>query len=189
MNPFDFTKIAHNGDMIMPLLIFIIWLVFSGMTKSKAKKKRMSGSTAPARKKTGILDEIRRQYEVVLAEQHKEKLPPQPEPAPRPMETADLPEEQSLEEVAVEEQSYEREFPVAGPKPKEEAKPTVTVSPPLPALIEPGSISSSAITDSPSTEGEKWAVVPGDFNSLEEARRGFVWSEILAPPVSLREGR
>lgn len=206
MNPFDFVKASGGGDSLMPILIFIIWIVISFFSNAKKKKIRQEQQrmkrpvpethhapesaafpdtmTKNEEKRAPLYDEIRRELETVLSGK-------QPDEDAAAAETQ--PEESAftLETQEVEEQSYEMPAPV--PQKSEPLKVPVQLSAvPFNAynqavpLGESEGIESSAITDvfskDPAEKSAEQLIVV-----REEVRKAFVWSEILAAPVALRD--
>jgi hypothetical protein len=208
MNPFDYVKASGGGDSLMPVLIFIIWIVISFFSNARKKRikldqKRLRSKkqvpetyrapesaafpatmTQNEEKRAPLYDEIRHQLETVLSTK----------PTDSSVDATQLEESDvSLETQEVEEQSYEIPAPVSSPV-SGPSKPPLPLSAadPITAYdiaMPPGEsdgIASSAITDVFSKDFQD----KNDVKLLvarEEVRKGFVWSEILAPPVSLRD--
>lgn len=206
MNPFDFVKASGGGDSLMPVLIFIIWIVISFFSNAKKKKKRQEQqrmkrpvpetyrapeSAAPPdtmtqneEKRAPLYDEIRRELETVLSGK---------QPYDGTAAAGAQPEEGdfTLESQEVEEQSYEMPAPVP-------LKSEPLNVPPLPSAVpfnpytlavplsESDGIESSAITDVFSKDQQEKSAEQL-IVAREEVRKGFVWSEILAAPVALRD--
>jgi hypothetical protein len=200
MNPFDFVK-ASAGDSILPFLIFVIWMVISVMgARAKKKKKEQqrirrmeelarreqepSPQSAPEkqaapRKRAGVLfEEMRRELERVLAERRDRTETPAPEPAAQEQPAG---EGMSLETMGTEEQSFEAAS-------LEETAPEYAAPEPPPAEpVVVRAVPSAEAEEKPVEGGGPAAAIAIAFDSLDEARLGFLWSEILAPPKALRE--
>lgn len=209
MNPFDFVKASGGGDSLMPILIFIIWIVISFFSNAKKKKIRQAQQrmkrpvpethhapesaarpdtmTQNEEKRAPLYDEIRRELETVLTGKQPDggtAKESQPEES-----------EFTLETHEVEEQSYEMPAPVA----RKIEPPNIPVFPstvPFNAYsqtvpqAESEGIESSAITDVFSKDHQEKSAAQLAEQLIvvrEEVRKGFVWSEILAAPIALRD--
>ena len=197
MNPLQ--HIDHSGGgAMMPLLIFIIWLAISIVSGSKAKKKKQRDfmerqrrtSSAPApepavsrkrepdldgsdeEKQPGAMDEIRRELETILTGGRPKRAEPLPEAKKEFARQPDTAKTPSHEAVSLE------------VKPSQEWKFADAKIYSIAAADEP-SIADSAITDEKPGGTERSAVAVS-FDSIDEARKGFVWAEIYGKPKALR---
>jgi hypothetical protein len=202
MNPFDFVKASSGGDSLMPIVVFVIWIVISFFSNAQKKKKKpeqkqqkqkMPEAPGPApstgtmvqneEKRTPLFDVVRHEFEVVLSKQQtKEKTVPQ--------QTEDS--RFSLETHEVEEQSYEMPAPIAlksGPPKLSLQQPSAVLFNAYDLAIpmsDADGIAASAITDVFSKEQQEKRAAQLSI-AREEVRRGIVWSEILAAPIALRD--
>jgi hypothetical protein len=187
MDPFHFVHASTSGPML-PLLIFAIYIVISMVNASQTKKKkqheqeelrrraasaqtadRSGQANAPVQhEKPKVMDELRRELEIILSDRDEKKIPPQPEKK----------KEQQQEQIIA---------PVVFDKKKAPAEPQKTeFKPYYLADTYESLIADTAITDAAPHDFEQTAIaVP--VGSLDEARKGVVWSEILGPPKALKE--
>jgi hypothetical protein len=198
MNPFDIMRADKGGSgSLMPIVIFAIWVVISIISGSQAKKKKQmrrqqeelrnrsvpethetdferprheTTSTPPppeAQKATDVMGDIRRELETIFTNQRSREEPPVSEK-----------EAYFFDPEKVEHQTYEdRATPVTVPAATVRAN-ADTGKKIFPAF---GPIVGENLPE------EERVTVDISFVSLDEARRGFVWSEIFAPPKALRE--
>jgi hypothetical protein len=204
MNPFDFVR-ADGGGSLLPVVIFIIWFVFSiigGAQKKKKKKlleerrRREAASQPetspdsyektdgepyatqeqPEQQGTGdVMGEIKRELETILGNRdpNENAFPPEKEQQPLDNESVAYP-------------TYD-DKPAAPATPIETTRPVFT-----PATVETEAVPAfmtfsydeSAVLDHEPAA----AAVDVDVTSLDDSRRGVVWSEILAPCKALRDG-
>lgn len=196
MNPFDFVKAAHEGSWL-PIIIFLVWFAVSLFTSAQNKKKKQRQRQQEIERRAGVpearerkpdpIEEIRRQLEDVFSGERRTSE-----------ETASMEAERPLDSTEAEHGSYETESYETEPEPARpvrekhtetaahtydshatKSQPVLPPVPPPPALV-----ASMADTVTPQEEEEAVGISLG---SIEDARRGFLWSEILAPPKALRE--
>lgn len=205
MNPFDFVKASGGGDSLMPIVIFVIWIVISYFSNAQKKKKKLEQirqkqkrqvpvyhapetahspgtMTQNEEKRTPLFDAVRHEFEVIPSKQQtKEKT------VPSQLEESDF----SLETKDVEEQSYEIPAPVSL-KSEPPKVPQLPLTTPFNAyslavpLSESYGIASTAITDVFSKDQQEKSAEQL-IVEREEVRKGVIWSEILAAPVALRD--
>jgi hypothetical protein len=169
-------------DKIIPILVFFFWVIVSIFAQSQRKKKKQeqrvpgsSGTSFEYRKPEKssqpkpTFEDLKKKLETIF----RESLPGIPEP------------EQTKEEMRYEDTSTVSQERIDQPRPE-------------------GSISSEeSVSQQPRFEKKKWYGVepeliydaddsPGKTAftldlSIEKIREGIILSEILAPPVSLRD--
>ncbi|MCU0608510.1 MAG: hypothetical protein MUF22_01925 [Chitinispirillaceae bacterium] len=158
MNPFDMVR-ASAGDSMMPMVIFVIWVVISMFSASNKKKKRLQRE---AQRRTGPVSnqpakgegqddtdgDIMRQIEVVLDD--------------RQGQAEQSPVDDAIDDIA----GIESGVPERAP-----------------AEIRQGIVSPAGIQAIDADES--FGVIAVD--SFDEVRKGVIWSEILAQPKALRE--
>jgi hypothetical protein len=172
----DISEITKLIGKFFPILIFLVWVlisVFANARKKGPTGKPMPPSERPTygesqnRQESGnsqISDDLKRTLETIFGESKPvEAKVPQPEPEPLKRENEPDEMQTSRESAILEEQAaIQRAFSEVEQKVKE-----IPVSTPF-QLHE--------------TEDEESEFVV----SREELRKGFIWSEILAPPVAMR---
>jgi hypothetical protein len=194
MDPLNIVR--ADGGSLLPVVIFIIYIIFTviGATQKKKKKQmheeRRRRETVsqpkpasvsynkPARglndrkprteepKTNDVMDQIKRELEMVLGNQKDEGESISPEK-----------ESESLETV-----SYER---TVTPPP---VTMEVTIPEVSPVSVMPIPVHSTfSYDESALYDHDQNAVVTVDLASLDEARKGIVWSEILGPCKALRD--
>jgi hypothetical protein len=175
----DISEITKLIGKFFPVIIFLIWVLISVF--ANARRRGPTGrpippperptygehQEQPSRDESGssqISDDLRRTLETIFGESNpvETKVPePEPEPMERESETNEM--QTSKESAILEEQAaIQRAFSEVEQKVRQ-----IPVAPTI-QLYE--------------TEDES-----GEFIiSQEELRKGFIWSEILAPPVAMR---
>jgi hypothetical protein len=193
MNPFDF-MIADGGGSLMPVVIFIIWIIISVVGNSKAKKKKLQIT-----EKRRIEEEKRRQQAETEEAPYEE--PSEPEPAlaresgqedlagdlERQIETIFGTSESGETDNAIDEQPAYDEAPEGELSPASPAAPATTFMPQLTTPVPdsaPSFFDQQLATLEAVSETEPLSVNTG---SLDDARKGVLWSEILAPCKALRD--
>jgi len=194
MNIFDFVR-ADGGGSLMPVVIFIIWIIISVVGNSKAKKKKQQLA-----EKRRIEEEKRRQQagqEYAPYEKPSEpEIPVAQEPdfgsstdsgpleqdlesiftSSEPAETYDGQVDEKAEAAPIEPFAYDNQ-----PVPSVPVVETAMAGAPHPDTF-------SSFGSEPLLLSEPEFSTPSvDFASLNEARKGVVWSEILAPCKALRD--
>jgi hypothetical protein len=200
MNPFDFVR--ADGGSLAPVVIFIIWLIFSLIGGAQKKKKkqmleeqrrreaasrpepvqieepepepeaaqpRYQGSGAPE----DAFGEIKRELETMLGNQREEE-----EYTPSERESAPLDTE------SVSYQNYDA-VPAPSSAPLETTEPVFT--PLVGSVATPSPIASYSYEESAATAHEPAGPAILDLASLNEARKGMLWSEVLGPCKALRD--
>lgn len=213
MNPFDIVK-ADSGPSLMPMVIFIIWLVISMVTSAQAKKKKQrqaeqrrseqGPSPEPqqqhrdgslGRSGEDPLAEIRRKLETLLGDRRQPETET-PEPLPESRETEEpvfVRKEQPAPRKAVMHPKLpERPAPLHETLETADTFDTREVryqnyeqEPAVPAAKEP--VPAPAAAAVPEQQSEEYAARLPSLESLEQARAGVLWSEILGPPLALRK--
>lgn len=169
-------------DKIVPILVFIFWVIISIFTQSQKQKKkqaqRVPGSTGTGNEyrkpeqrsqPKPTFDDLKKKLETIFSE----SLPGNQEPEP------------DEEEMRYEDTSTVKQ------ESSDQPKPEVSI------------LSEEAVAYQPRFEKKKWygndtnsaysldasskQAVPTLDLSIEKIREGIILSEILAPPVSLRE--
>ena len=175
----DISDITKLIGKFFPILIFLVWVLITVF--ANARKKGPTGTQMPPaerptygdrqnpsqgeeRGESQISDDLKRTLETIFGESSpSEYRVPQPEPEPNKRENEPVEVQTSKESAILEEQAaIQRAF--------SEAEQTVKQTPvAVPLQID-------------ETEDEEH----GFLVSHEELRKGIIWSEIIAPPVSMR---
>ncbi|MBN2037897.1 MAG: hypothetical protein JW768_14240 [Chitinispirillaceae bacterium] len=196
MNVFDLVR-ADGGGSLLPILIFIIWIVVSLIGNSNAKKKRRmleekqrrdresepepdpqyqdrdSVERPPSSPKTeerherSVFDDLARELDIIVDD----------EPEHTDVPVSRQGEERPISEEFIRYENHETALAPIGSSINGSDAGT---------RQEEESVAASAITDAPS----RLHMVPRfsvSTEDLNDARRGMVWAEILAPPKALRE--
>jgi hypothetical protein len=194
MDSFDFVR--ADGGSILPVVIFIIWFVFSLVGGAQKKKKKQmleerrrreavsppetppdshdTSEDQPEKSGAGdVMGDIKRELETIFKSQETGEDPFPHEKEPQPLDT---------ESVA---------YPTYDDNPTSPAKPIETIAPVFtPVAIETAAVPSFmsySYDESAMRDHEPAApAVDVDVASIDDARRGVVWSEILAPCKALR---
>lgn len=169
-------------DKIVPILVFIFWVIVSIFTQSQ-KKKRKQEQRVPAPSGTGIeyrrqtkssqpkptFDDLKKKLETIFSE----SLPGEQEP-----------------EVEDEEMRYEDTTSVKQERiDQQHPEPTLSLeeSAPQQPRFEKKKWYGTDANSVYSTDVSSHQALPTIDLSVEKIREGIILSEILAPPVSLRD--
>lgn len=199
MDPLNIVR--ADGGSLLPIVIFVIYIIFTVIGASQKKKKKQmleerrrreavsAPETAPdsydkpeerpytpqpEQSDAGdVMGEIKRELETILGKREKEEeyLPVEKEPEP-------------LDTEPVSYQTYDAQAassPVTMVVAAPEANPAAVSITTLPAL------SAFSYDESALYDHDQKAAVAVDLASLDEARKGMVWSEILGPCKALRD--
>ena len=186
MHPHDFV-IASSGGSFMPILVFLIWIVASIVAQSQKKKKRQqsAGAGSATAHSADVTAELKRQLETIFSEKQEQPHEhPQPRPAgpeqmheaPAARETLDTKKTYDTQDVVFEKHEMPGKKPAAAP-----------VKPPAPAVpvFQAQGATPVAMPELKLLEEEHEPVL--SLHSIDDARKGFLWSEVLGPPLALRE--
>jgi hypothetical protein len=169
-------------DKIVPILVFIFWLIVSIFTQSQKKKKKQA-QRVPGTSETGFeyrkpekssqskptFDDLKKKLETIFSESLPDnQVPEQDEEEMRYEDTSTVKQERIDQQVP--ETTLSLEEPVS-PQPRFEKKKWY------------GTEAGSAY----STDDTSNQTLPTLDLSIEKIREGIILSEILAPPVSLRD--
>jgi len=195
MDSFDFVR--ADGGSLLPVVIFIIWFVFSIIGGAQKKKKKQmleehrrreavsppetppdsrdTSEDQPEKSGTGdVMGDIKRELETIFKSPETAENPFPPEKEPQPLDT---------ETVA---------YPTYDDKPAAPATSTIkTAAPVFPsAAVETAAVPSFmtfSYDESAKHDHEPAAAtVDIEIGSIDDARKGVVWSEILLPCKALR---
>ena len=200
MNPFDFVR--ADGGSLLPVVIFIIWLVVSLIGGAQKKKKKQmleerrrreaasqpepvsfekpeaepEAAQPPGKEPSATEDafgDIKRELETILGERDEEEdyVPSEKESAP-------------LDTESVSYQNYDAQ-PASSAAPLENTEPTFT--PLAGSIATPSPITAFSYEESVASDREPQGSTVLDLASLNEARKGMLWSEVLGPCKALRD--
>ena len=173
MDSFDFVR--ADGGSLMPVVIFIIWFVFSLVGGAQKKKKKQ------------MLEERRRREAAPSTDTSHDSYD-KPEDQPEQPDAGNVMGEikRELETILGTRDNGEEAF-----SPEKKPQPITTIAPVFtPAAVKTAAVPSFmsySYDESAMRDREPGApVVDVDVASIDDARRGVVWSEILAPCKALR---
>lgn len=180
----------HTGKFfqtLSPLLIFLVWLIISALANSKKKQPAQnpsqriplpseSSDSSPKEtgKQTGYSEEIRKTLETVFGEYTGK---PEQETETKDTETYESTKSPETTEEPV---SYERPLPQSS---KEEVQATtVSEVKTYPSVILEQKTESASPVDQTVEKERSTSIL-----SHDDLRKAILWSEILSPPLALRE--
>ncbi|MBN1577609.1 MAG: hypothetical protein JW913_13705 [Chitinispirillaceae bacterium] len=155
--------LSDSLDILIPVLFFIIWVIVGIAAKGKRRTKAGAPSVKPAAPRSrpaGGMGELRKTLQKVLEEM--QVLPEQPE-----MQA--LPAEREIAETAMKETSAA--VPEYALTAGESNVSLETTARRIPVSVSAPTVAHPTVRKIP----------------LSEVRRGIVWSEVVQPPLALRE--
>ncbi|MDR0306180.1 MAG: hypothetical protein LBI42_04990 [Chitinispirillales bacterium] len=163
----DIINVFEKSEALLPILIFVIWVIISVLGAANKGKKRSpqpapsSGGSDSGSESTGISDELRRTLDVIFGTSTESS-----KPRGTQNENIRKTPAHNINEKKIPQKTLEKRLEETMPK---NAKRTVLAA----AMIAEHRERSPLVSNI----------------SADEAAKGVVWSEILQPPVSIRSFR